>query len=150
MKGLAQVAHPWRTRNTSVTIHRVDVFQALSDPVRRDILRQLVAGPLRVVDLTAGRGISRPAVSRHLRLLSQSGLVHGEDHGRERHYQLDVQPLTEVQAFLSAVEDGGVRAPVSASALDALETEIRRVSHDRRRQATPITAPGPATRKDTA
>lgn len=132
---------------------RMDVFQALSDPVRRDLLRQLVAGPFRVVDLTADRGISRPAVSRHLRLLSQAGLVHGEDRGRERHYRLEVQPLAEVHAFLTTLEGRVAPAPVTAAALDALDTEVRRVGRDRRRQATPAAPAIPATsatQKDTA
>ena len=109
----------------------MDVFQALADPVRRDILCRLVAGPARVVDLTAGRSISRPAVSRHLRLLSEAGLVRGDDHGRERHYRLDARPLDTVQDLITALSRAP-RAPLTASALDALETEIHRVGRDRR------------------
>lgn len=110
----------------------MDVFKALADPVRRDLLRVLVAGPARVVDLTAGQEISRPAISRHLRSLSQAGLVHGEDHGRERHYSLDTRPLTAVQDLLTSLEGSLARAPVTATALDALETEVHRVRRDRR------------------
>lgn len=68
--------------NPSVTSRSVDAFQALADPVRRDLLTQLVDGPARVVDLTSGQQISRPAVSRHLRVLSEAGLVRAEDRGR--------------------------------------------------------------------
>ena len=110
----------------------MDVFQALADPVRRDLLRQLAPGPVRVVDLASGRSISRPAVSRHLRCLSEAGLVHGEDRGRERHYQLNPRPLAEVQHLLTTLEGHTARAPVTSSALDALETEVHRVGRDRR------------------
>lgn len=124
----------------------MDVYQALSDPVRRDLLCQLVNGPLRVVDLTTGRRISRPAVSRHLRVLSEAGLVHGEDRGRERHYRLDATPLAAVQTLITELEHHSVSPMLGPVALDALETEVRRVEHDRRRQPTHITS----TEKDTA
>ena len=65
----------------------MDVFAAIADPVRRDLLRTLSAGSARVVDLAAGRPISRPAVSKHLRVLAEAGLVVAEDVGRERHYR---------------------------------------------------------------
>ena len=51
----------------------MDVFAALADPVRRSLLGRLAGGPARVVDLAAGLPISRPAVSRHLRLLPEAG-----------------------------------------------------------------------------
>lgn len=110
----------------------MDVFQALADPVRRDLLRELVAGSARVVDLTAGQEISRPAISRHLRLLSQAGLVRGEDHGRERHYSIDTRPLLAVQNLLTLLKGPVARSPVTATALDALDTEVRRTRRDRR------------------
>ena len=47
----------------------MDVFGALADPVRRSLLAELAGEPRRVVDLAASRPISRPAVSKHLRLL---------------------------------------------------------------------------------
>lgn len=125
----------------------MDAFQAIADSVRRDLLQQLVAGPLRVVDLAAGRDISRPAVSRHLRLLSEAGLVHGQDRGRERHYQLDTQPLVEVQELISSLGASIASTPEIAFALDALETEVHRASRDRR---DGITITTPDQRTDTA
>lgn len=130
----------WHIGNTLVTIHQMDVYQALSDPVRRGLLRQLVGGPRRVVDLTVGRDISRPAVSRHLRVLSEAGLVRGEDHGRERHYRLDATPLAAVKTLITELEDHVVSPMLSPSALEALELEVRRVAHDRRRHDTHTTS----------
>ncbi|MFJ7526741.1 ArsR/SmtB family transcription factor [Streptomyces griseus] len=78
----------------------VDPFDALADPVRRDLLRALASGPARVVDLAARHPISRPAVSKHLRVLTEAGLVTVEDRGRERHYALARAGLAPVRALL--------------------------------------------------
>ena len=124
----------------------MSVFEALADPVRRSILRTLVGGPSRVVDLysklTISQPISRPAVSRHLRVLSEAGLVVAEDKGRERHYRLEPQPIDEVRRFIDEVTSAGTiesadaaserRLPVPESALDALDTEVRRTVKQRR------------------
>lgn len=116
--------------NQSVTNKRVDPFTALADPVRRDLLRALASGPARVVDLAARHPISRPAVSKHLRLLAEAGLVTAEDRGRERHYALARSGLAPVRALLD--ELAGRRAPIPESAFDALDLEVRRTVHDRR------------------
>jgi len=114
----------------------MDVYAALADPVRRDLLRRLTAGPARVVDLAAAHPISRPAVSRHLRVLGQAGLVSAEDRGRERHYALRPDALRPV-ADLVVELAGAVR--FDATVLDGLDLEVRRTSRDRR--ATPSAHP---------
>jgi DNA-binding transcriptional ArsR family regulator len=108
----------------------VDAFAALADPVRRDLLTQLASGPARVVDLAAPRPISRPAVSKHLRLLAEAGLVVAEDRGRERHYALRREGLTPVAAYVTRLSRTG---PLTDQALDALDTEVRRTTRERRR-----------------
>jgi len=127
---------PGQNGKGCVTIPLMDVFAALADPVRRQILRQLSQGPARVVDVAARPPISRPAVSRHLRLLSQAGLVHGRDQGRERYYRLDPEPLAAVRDLLAELRAPGAGArrppPVEESTLDALHTEVRRTVRDRR------------------
>jgi len=112
----------------------VDAFAALADPVRRSLLDEMAAGPARVVDLAAGRPISRPAVSKHLKVLTDAGLVKATDRGRERHYSLTVAGLTPVQAFFERLVLGGT--PVATHALDALATEVRRTARDRRTSPT--------------
>jgi DNA-binding transcriptional ArsR family regulator len=106
----------------------MDVFGVLADPTRRELLAELAAEPCRVVDLAASRPISRPAVSKHLRLLREAGVVTVTDRGRERFYALDRSALAPVSAYVA----GLVARPVGAHALDALETEVRRTSRDRR------------------
>jgi DNA-binding transcriptional ArsR family regulator len=113
----------------------VDTFAALADPVRRALLEEVAAGPARVVDLARRHPISRPAVSKHLRVLTEAGLVVAEDHGRERHYRLVPDGLAPVVALLHRLALGGT--PVTEHALDALETEVRRTVRDRRTAATP-------------
>lgn len=117
----------------------MDAFDALADPIRRDLLRQLAAGPARVVDLTAAYDVTRPAVSRHLRLLTESGVTSAEDRGRERHYRLEPAGLDPVRRFLDELDATPTSRParparsrVGESVLDALDIEVRRTSRGRR------------------
>ena len=89
---------------------------------------------MRVVDLAARQSISRPAISRHLRLLIEAGLLEVEQHGRERHYALCVEPLHEVREYLDHLE--GPAARLTTGALGALDTEVRRTSRDRHRRGS--------------
>jgi DNA-binding transcriptional ArsR family regulator len=114
----------------------VDVFGALADPVRRSLLADLATGPRRVVDLAAGRPISRPAVSKHLRLLLEAGIVTVAERGRERVYALDRSALTPVSSYVAALATTRP-APLTDQALDALETEVRRTTRERRTAAPP-------------
>lgn len=107
----------------------MDVFTALADPVRRDLLRVLGGGPARVVDLAAGHRVSRPAISRHLRLLTEAGLSVVEDRGRERHYALESRGLEPVRALLDELVP---RVRLDESVLDALDLEVRRTGRERR------------------
>ena len=110
----------------------MDGFEVLADPIRRDLLRQLAAGPARVVDLTAAYDVTRPAVSRHLRLLTEAGVATAEDHGRERHYRLEPAGLEPVRRLLDELSPS---SRITESALDALDTEVHRTRRDRRRPA---------------
>lgn len=116
----------------------MDVFGALADPTRRDLLATLAGGPRRVVDLAEGRGMSRPAVSKHLRVLLDAGVVSASASGRERYYALERPALVPVASYVAAL----AASPVPEQALDALETEVRRTSRERRR-AAPATPTDP-------
>ncbi|MHB8416571.1 MAG: ArsR/SmtB family transcription factor [Myxococcales bacterium] len=81
---------------------RLDVFSALANPVRREILMRLRRGPRAASDLAKGFEIGRPAVSEHLQVLRRARLVREEPRGRERYYHLDPRPLEEVEAWIEA------------------------------------------------
>lgn len=106
----------------------MDAFAALSDPVRRDLVRRLAAGPARVVDLASEHSISRPAISRHLRVLGEAGLVAADDIGRERHYRLERSGLAPVSDYLSALTP---TPRFDDSVLDGLDLEVRRTVRER-------------------
>lgn len=80
----------------------VDVFSAISNPVRREILTTLRSGPRTVNELASRFAIGRPAVSEHLQVLRHARLVRDEPRGRERLYYLEPRPLQEVELWLDA------------------------------------------------
>ena len=80
-----------------------DPFEALGDRNRREILRLLSGGDKPVVEIAAAMSISRPAVSRHLRVLKDAGMVTDQAHGTHRIYQLQEQGLRAVQAYLEGI-----------------------------------------------
>jgi len=106
----------------------VDCFTALADDVRRALLLRLAAGPARVVDLAADHAISRPAISRHLRVLGEAGLVTVEQRGRERHYALDRAGLVPVRRLLA---DLAMPVHLNPRVLDGLDLEVRRTVRER-------------------
>ena len=80
-----------------------DPFEALGDPNRREILRLLSDGDKPVTEIAAAMTISRPAVSRHLRLLKDAGMVAEQAAGTRRIYHLQDQGLHAVKAYLEGV-----------------------------------------------
>jgi DNA-binding transcriptional ArsR family regulator len=80
-----------------------DPFDALGDPNRRAIVEQLRAGDRSVQQLADALPISRPAVSRHLRLLKQAGLVTDRAEGTRRLYRLHDDGIEAVRAYLETV-----------------------------------------------
>ena len=80
------------------------MFAALGDEVRLGIVGRLSAGgPLSIARLTDGTGVSRQAVTKHLDVLADAGLVHGARHGRERIWELNTNQLSEARRYLELV-----------------------------------------------
>ncbi len=77
-----------------------DVFRAIADPTRRAILDRLRAGPTAVNPLASEFAQSRPAISKHLRVLRDARLVSEHKAGRERLYQLQPAPLKQVVGWI--------------------------------------------------
>ena len=80
------------------------VFRAIADPTRREILRQLRDGRRTVGELAANFHQSRPAISKHLRLLRIAGLVDTHERGAARLCELNAKPLRAVDAWLRDYE----------------------------------------------
>lgn len=81
-----------------------DVFAAISHHARRQMLDLLAGAERSVGDITIHFEISRPAVSQHLRVLLDAGLVTERRHGRERRYRLVPEPLAPVRDWLTSYE----------------------------------------------
>lgn len=75
-------------------------FLALSHPARRAIVERLAAGPASVGHASSGLGISKPAVTKHLKILESAGVVSRTIAGRTHVLQLEPQPLSEASAWL--------------------------------------------------
>lgn len=93
---------------------------ALSDPTRRRILELLADGELEAGAIAAEFAVSRPAVSRHLRVLREAGLVQTRAEAQRRIYSLDPAPLEELDTWLARYR------PFWTNRLDALDTQLRR------------------------
>lgn len=76
------------------------VLDALGNSVRRAILLELRAGPLAVGEIAAGLPVSRPAVSRHLRVLQDAGLVQAREEGARNIYSIRLKGFASVQEFV--------------------------------------------------
>jgi DNA-binding transcriptional ArsR family regulator len=98
----------------------MDALAALADPTRRELVELLAAGELAAGELAHRFPVSRPAVSRHLRVLREAGLVRARVDGKRRMYALDPRPLRELDDWLERYRD------LWAQRLDALDTEIAR------------------------
>ena len=104
----------------------MNALAAIADPTRRELLSLLAAGEIAAGDLADRFPVSRPAISRHLRVLREAGLVRSRTEGRRRLYVLDPAPLRELDAWLEPYRD------LWAQRLDALDTEIARGRRARR------------------
>lgn len=78
------------------------MFDALGDRTRRRILKRLETGPLSVVDIARGMPVARPAISQHLKILKNAGLVADQPVGNRRIYSVDPNGLVELQRFLQS------------------------------------------------
>jgi DNA-binding transcriptional ArsR family regulator len=85
-------------------VRRHDVFQAIADPTRRQVLRLLADEEMPVTVISSHFPMSRTAVSKHLRILSESNLVSVEKVGREKRYRLQAEALLELKQWLSFYE----------------------------------------------
>src|SRR5215203_3412769 len=76
-----------------------EAIAALADPTRRPVFERLRGGPRPVVEIARGLPVSRPAVSQHLRVLKEAGLVHERREGTRNFYSVDGDALAELREY---------------------------------------------------
>lgn len=81
-------------------IQRRDVFQAIADPTRRAIIGLLAKEPVRVNHIAEQFDVSRQAISLHLKILAECGLIHIHQQGRERYCEVKLEQLDEVAEWV--------------------------------------------------
>ncbi|MCM3340903.1 metalloregulator ArsR/SmtB family transcription factor [Paenibacillus sp. MER TA 81-3] len=88
----------------TASLPKHDVFQAIADPTRRQLLELLSDQEMPVTVISGHFPMSRTAVSKHLRILADAGLVKDRKVGRETRYRLDPEPLLELKRWLAYYE----------------------------------------------
>ncbi|WP_143306567.1 ArsR/SmtB family transcription factor [Chitinophaga vietnamensis] len=84
---------------------RRDVFQAIADPTRREIIELLAHHSLNLNSIADNFDISRPAISKHVRILTECGLIIITQQGRERYCRADLQQLKQVSDWTEKYRD---------------------------------------------
>src|SRR5277367_879521 len=100
-----------------------NAFAALSDPTRRSVFERLIDGAQPVGRIAKGMPVSRPAVSQHLKVLKEAGLVTDRAEGTRRIYCIDPNGLAAVRAWLDQFWD---------EALQAFQAEVARTAPERK------------------
>ena len=128
-------------RHRSVTYSREAAFNALADPTRRAVLDLLRAGTRPAGEIARAFPVSRPAISKHLRILRRAHLVEERREGRHRLYHLNPEPLKAVDSWLDQYRQfwsanlASLKSFVEteyAKELQAQETETKRNSRKKK------------------
>jgi DNA-binding transcriptional ArsR family regulator len=98
---------------------RRDVFQAIADPTRRDILDMLSKTSMNLNAVAACFDISRPAISKHIKILNECGLLNISQQGRERYCSAQLSSLSEVSTWIDQYQS------FWNSKLDALDMHLK-------------------------
>ena len=93
-----------------VVTNEAPIFAALGDPTRRAVLARLRTGPRSVGEIVATLPVSQSAVSQHLRVLREAGLVTDRREGTRRLYQVDLKGLTALRAYVDEYWDEALAA----------------------------------------
>jgi len=88
----------------------LDAFAALADPTRRQVFERLAKKALSVGEIADGLPVSRPAVSQHLRVLKEAGLVTDAPDGTRRVYRVDPKGIEAMQSYLDRMWDRALAA----------------------------------------
>ncbi len=111
---------------------RRDVFQAIADPTRREIINLIAFESLNLNAIAENFDVSRPAISQHIKILTECGLIVIKKHGRERYCEAKLQTLNEVYDWLEKYRQFWDE---SFSALDGLleQMKIKSKKHNKKK-----------------
>ncbi len=79
---------------------RRDVFQAIADPTRREIINMIAQESLNLNAIADNFDVSRPAISKHIKILTECELIKQEQKGREIYYQLEIEKMKEIDKWI--------------------------------------------------
>lgn len=109
---------------------RRDVFQAIADPTRRDIINLIAFQSMNLNSIAENFDVSRPAISQHIKILIECGLVTITKQGRERYAEANLQPLNSVtdwiEPFRKVIEE-------RYTALDEVLSELKKKQKKRKK-----------------
>lgn len=100
---------------------RRDVFQAIADPTRRKIIGMVAKQPLNLNTVAENFDVSRPAISKHIKILTECGLITIKQQGRERYCEAKLDKLNEVSHWVEQYRQFWEQK------LDALETYLQKI-----------------------
>ena len=109
----------------------MDAFAALAEPRRREILRLVSGAELSVGDIARRFDVTRPAISQHLRVMKEAGLVTERRDGTKRLYRAKPETIAELRAYLEEFWDDSLRSLKAAAEHDE---QRRRSRHGRRHE----------------
>ncbi|MEJ8841993.1 metalloregulator ArsR/SmtB family transcription factor [Lacibacter sp. H375] len=110
---------------------RRDVFQAIADPTRREIIGLVVKQPQNLNALAENFNVSRPAISQHVKILTECGLIIIKQKGRERYCEAKLDALNEVSAWIEQYKQFWEQK------LDALETYLEKIQQQPSKKRLP-------------
>ena len=114
---------------------RRDVFQAIADPTRREIINLIAHQKMNLNAIAGNFDISRPAISKHIKILTQCGLIAIEQKGRERYCEAKLKRLNEVADWLEQYKKFWTAKLDSLEIyLDKLQSEPTTKKHDRKKR----------------
>ena len=111
---------------------RRDVFQAIADPTRRAIINMIAQQSLNLNSVAENFNVSRPAISKHIKILTECGLVMIRQQGRERYCEARLQKLQEVSEWIEQY------STFWTSKFDALENFLNKASQTQTTKRKPL------------
>jgi DNA-binding transcriptional ArsR family regulator len=108
----------------------MEVFDALAQPKRREILRQLAPGEMSAGEVAARFSVTQPAISQHLKVLKQAGLVSERRDGARRLYSVRPEGLADLHSFLAEVMPAGLERLKKAAEAEQRRADVHDASRN--------------------